>query len=326
MPDSTSQMEPFRLALLLYPECMPAGLFSVADMVRAANLRARRMVCDVIWAGVDTTPVTTWQGPSIAPKTCLHEVRADAVVVPGLWLSSASDLRAPLQKLAPVIRALRELPKETQVWSYCAGVLPVAASGRLHGQRATATWWLRESLQTSFPHVEWSFDEPMIISEGLLTAAGAHGYLPLVQHMLTKRLDPTELRDLQNLLMLPRPAALHATFANLELITLTDESLRHAQVIVQRSPAGELRLPTLAAQLHISSRTLARRVHEHTGLAAAQWMRRIKLRQVAEALCETQQPLKRIVDDLGFASEASLIRAFRQATGMTPVAYRTAHA
>ena len=67
-------------------------------------------------------------------------------------------------------------------------------------------------------------------------------------------------------------------------------------------------------------------MHEHTGLAAAQWMRRIKLRQVAEALCETQQPLKRIVDELGFASEASLIRAFRQATGMTPVAYRTVHA
>jgi hypothetical protein len=71
--------------------------------------------------------------PSIAPKTCLHAVRADAVVVPGLWLSSANDLRAPLQKLAPVIRALRELPKETQVWSYCAGVLPVAAAGDCMG-------------------------------------------------------------------------------------------------------------------------------------------------------------------------------------------------
>jgi len=45
-------------------------------------------------------------------------------------------------------------------------------------------------------------------------------------------------------------------------------------------------------------------VQAHTGLTAALWMRRIKLRQ---------------------ASEAGLHRAFRQATGQTPLAYRMAH-
>ena len=55
------------------------------------------------------------------------------------------------------------------------------------------------------------------------------------------------------------------------------------------------------------------------------WMRRIKLRQASEALCDTPLPLKRIAEDLGFASEAGLHRAFRQATGQTPLAYRMAH-
>lgn len=82
----------------------------------------------------------------------------------------------------------------------------------------------------------------------------------------------------------------------------------------------------MAQTLHVSPRTLAGRVHAQTGLAAAQWMRHIKLRQVASALCETRQPLKRIAEDLGFASEADLVRVFRQVTGMTPLAYRIAHA
>lgn len=73
---------------------------------------------------------------------------------------------------------------------------------------------------------------------------------------------------------------------------------------VQRSPATDLRLPALAQALGLSSRTLARRVQAHTGLTAALWMRRIKLRQ---------------------ASEAGLHRAFRQATGQTPLAYRMSH-
>ena len=94
---------------------------------------------------------------------------------------------------------------------------------------------------------------------------------------------------------------------------------------VQRSPATDLRLPALAQALGLSSRTLARRVQAHTDLTAALWMRRIKLRQASEALCDTPLPLKRIAEDLGFASEAGLHRAFRQATGQTPLAFRMSH-
>ena len=50
---------PLRVALLLYPGCMPAGLFAAADMARAANLRAPASVMDICWAGVDRLPVPT---------------------------------------------------------------------------------------------------------------------------------------------------------------------------------------------------------------------------------------------------------------------------
>ncbi|WP_312586754.1 helix-turn-helix domain-containing protein [Comamonas terrigena] len=326
VPPPVSPPRPTRLALLLYPGCMPGGLFAVADMVRAANLRAQRTLYELVWAGVDLQPVPTWQGPGLQPAVTLAAAAADVVLVPGLWLSSASDLQRPLQQLTPLVRALQQLPAATRLWSYCAGVVPVAASGRLHGEAATATWWLREALHTHFPRVDWRFDEAVVQGQSVLTAAGAHGYVPLMQQALAAQLAPAELRDLQNLLMLPRPAAVHPRFAGLELTALADDNLRRAWMLVQRTAAAELRLAALAHTLHVSPRTLARRVRAQTGLAAAQGMRHIKLRQVADALCETRQPRKRIAEDLGFASEASLIRAFRQVTGMTPMAYRIAHA
>ena len=124
-PSSTPQ-PPLRVALLLYPGCMPAGLFAAADMARAANLRAQASVMDICWAGVDRSPVPTWQGAALAPTVALQQAEANVVLVPGLWLSSPDQLPGPLQQLAPVVQALRALPRRTQLWSYCAGVVLAA--------------------------------------------------------------------------------------------------------------------------------------------------------------------------------------------------------
>ena len=320
-------LPPLRLALLLYPGCMPAGLFATADLARAANLRAQRAVVTTCWAGVDLAPVPTWQGPALTPGVALAQAEVDAVLVPGLWLSSPDGWQAPAlqQQLAPAVAALRALPRRTRVWSYCAGVALAAASGRLRGRGATATWWLRAALEQQFGAVHWRFDEPLVEDGPATTAAGANGHLPLMLLALAQRLDAAALGDLQSLLMLPRPRTTHPAFAEHDLMAVTDPTLRRALLWVQRCPATALRLPALAEALALSPRTLARRVQAHTGLSAALWMRRIKLRQVGEALCDTPLPLKRIAEDLGFASEAGLHRAFQQATGQTPLAYRMAH-
>lgn len=316
-----------RLALLLYPGCMPAGLFATADLARAANLRAQRPVITTCWAGADLQPVPTWQGPTLTPSVALEQAEVDAVLVPGLWLSSPNGLQAPhqQQQIAPAVEALRALPRRTHVWSYCAGVALVAASGRMRGRNATATWWLRDPLQKQFGAVHWRFDEPLVEDGPTTTAAGANGHLPLMLHALASRLDAAALADLQALLMLPRPRTIHPALAGYDLMAVDNAELRRAMLWVQRCPATALRRPALAEALGLSPRTLARRVQDHTGLSAARWMRRIKLRQVSEALRDTPLPLKRIAEDLGFASEAGLHRAFQQATGLTPLAYRLAN-
>ena len=322
MPPSVAPT--LRVALLLYPGCMPAGLFAAADLARAASLRAQREVITTCWAGVDLQPVPTWHGPALTPTVALAQAEVDAVLVPGLWLSSPGGWTAPAlqQQLAPAVAALRALPRRTQVWSYCAGVALVAASGRLRGREATATWWLRSALEQQFGAVRWRFDEPLVEDGPATTAAGANGHLPLVLHALAQRLNAAALGDLQSLLMLPRPRTTHPAFAGHDLMAVADPTLRRAVLWVQRCPATALRVPALAEALALSPRTLARRVQAHTGLPAAEWMRRIKLRQASEALRDTELPLKRIAQDLGFASESGLHRAFRQATGQTPLAYR----
>src|SRR3989344_4270289 len=116
---------PLRLALLLYPGCMPAGLFATADLARAANLRAQRPVITTCWAGADLQPVPTWEGPALTPSVALAQAEVDAVLVPGLWLSSPDGLQAPQQQqhIAPAIAALRDLPRRNSSLARCTGAL-----------------------------------------------------------------------------------------------------------------------------------------------------------------------------------------------------------
>jgi len=311
------------LGFLLFDGCMPAGLFAAADMVRAANMRSGREVIRVTWASLDGAPVSSaGDGPGLVPTCALRDARCDAWLVPGVWAVSEADLAEAIRTLAPLVRALRALPPATSIWSYCTGVALLAVAGRLDGHAATAAWWLRSALARHHGRVAWRFDELLVEDRGLRTAAGPSGYLPLMTSVLEDRLSADALRDIEDVLMLPRPREWTPVFQPVELITIDDPRLRRALVFAQRCAAQELTLATASAHVRMSTRSFARHVQARTGLAPGDWLRRIKLRQVGEALAASDEPVKAIADRLGFGSEASVHRAFHRTVGCTPAQFR----
>jgi AraC-like DNA-binding protein len=72
----------------------------------------------------------------------------------------------------------------------------------------------------------------------------------------------------------------------------------------------------------VSSRTLSRKINQHTQISAGEWLRLIKLHQVANALLSSTGSVKTICAEMGFADEASLMRTFKKVTGMTTSQYR----
>lgn len=312
-----------RLGLVLYPGCMPAGLFAAADMVRACNLRAGNERVAIHWVAAESGPMAVENGPPIQAASLMNETHLDALLLPGHWATSADALDASMQGQRALLDALRRLPRRTQLWSYCAGVPLVAAGGLLDGLMATATWWLQPWLAERYPAVQWQ--SASTVADGrIVTAAGPGGYLPLLLDRLGGLFGLAVLRDVQNVLVLPHPRQRHPAFEAVEPVALRDAALRELLWFAQKTPAHALDLPCAAAQMKVSVRTLCRRVQDATGLSAGDWLRRIKLSQVGEALRHSRSPLKTICDDLGFSSESSLHRAFRELTGLAPAAYRRA--
>lgn len=301
---------------------MPAGLFAAADMVRACNLRAGRERVALEWVGVDSQPVPLHNGMTVQPQATLDGADCDAWLLPGLWLASLDELEPALQRQHKLIAALGALPRRAQLWSYCAGVALAAAAGRLDGRSATTTWWLKEALRQRFPRVRWESAQALSVDGATITAAGPNGYLPLMLDRLATRYASEVLRDVQEVLMLPQPRRRHGAFAPVDMMALNDPALRRLLLFAQHTPAQALDLASAATCLSVSVRTLCRHVRLVTGVAAGDWLRRVKLAQTAEALRCSRLPIKAIGERFGYASEASLHRTFKAVTGLTPTAFR----
>ena len=315
---------PLRVGLLLYDECMPAGLFAFSDLLHAANRRAGKRIFDTVFLAAEPGVVQCAHGQPLAAASAVERSECDAILVPGFWAESPHQIANALATHERLIRALARLPKSVMIWTYCTGVCLLAATGRLDGQNATVTWWLADLVRTRFKKIIWQTEQTIIFNLSTATASGVSGYLPIAQSLIERRISTEAYRDLTKLMVLPRPENAHPVFQTMSSMEQGDRLMRMLHAIAEAIPAGEVTVGRVAGALNTTERTLARKVSAATGFSAANYLRRIKLNQVSERLIVTSAPASTISEELGFSSDSSMRRMFKKLTDLTPAEYRLA--
>jgi transcriptional regulator GlxA family with amidase domain len=300
---------------------MPAGLFSFADLLYAANRRTGNVLFETVYVAMEGGPVECAHGVALQAIS-LEGIEVDAILVPGFWAESAQQVEQALAVNASLVAALSEQAKRCQLWSYCTGVCLVADSGRLDHQGATITWWLVEMMVQRHKKVRWQSEQNCIFNQKTATATGVNGFLPIAQTLIEQHVSSEVLRDLIKLMVLPRPALVHTAFQAISLIEQPGKLLRKLHVLVEQLPAEQLTVQKLANELGMTMRTLMRKVKSETGLAVAAYARLIKLNQVSERLTLTSSTVSAISLELGFSSDSNMRRMFKELTALTPAEYR----
>lgn len=318
-----------KIGLLVYPGCVVSGLFAFAELLEVANKRAGKILFDTHWLGIDGKEVEISTGSKMPVTTIkvegtLLNTPIDALLIPGFWTSHQRHVERATDTYKPLISALKKLPATTQVWGYCSAICLMAASGRLNQQRATATWWLADFLQNNYPDVSWSFSQTTIFDGNNRTASGLNGYLPIAQALIEEECGQDVLRDIIELMIIPKPTKSAQPFTQIKLIKLDDKLLREIYIWVEKAPATELTISELAKHLNQTERTLARKVKQATDLSLASFMRLIKLHQASELLIYSRTPINLISNMLGFSDDAAFRRTFKKVSSYTPGEYRQA--
>ena len=313
---------PLSVGLLLYPNCMPAGLIAFKDLLEAANLRAGRRHFHCLWVASQQGAVICAHGQSLHTDSTLNAKPLDILIIPGAWSDSTLDIAHQLAAATDIIQDLKHLPTSTQCMSYCTGVALLAASGRLNHQLATATWWLTDYVETHFPEVNWQCQLTHTEDERAATASGVHGYLLLAEQLIQTTCSREVFQDISQLMILPRPQNSVDVFQSIGMMQQQHSLLRRLQLVVEQLPATQLNSSLLAAELTMTSTTLSRKVKSLSGYTLAHYVRLIKLNQASQLLLYSDLSLLQICDRLGYSDESSFRRTFRQVSGYSPREYQ----
>jgi len=315
------------IGLLVYPGCVASGLFAFAELLEVTNKRAGIALFKTQWLGIDgkAVPITTGNKIPIATievEGSFLNTPIDALLIPGFWTNDSRHVEHKIDTYKPLISALTKLPASTQLWGYCTAVCVMAASGRINNQQATATWWLADFVQNNYPTVDWSFSQTYTFESQNRTASGLNGYLPIAQAVIEEQFGHEVLRDVIDLMIIPKPEKSAQPFTQIKLMKLNDKLLREIYIWVERTAATELTIAVLAKHLKQTERTLARKVKQATSLPLAGFMRLIKLHQASELLIYSRKPINLISDALGFSDDAAFRRTFKKVSSYTPSEYR----
>lgn len=223
-----------------------------------------------------------------------------------------------------VLTALREAHERgAWVMSICSGAFALARAGLLDGRRATTHWHYSSELAARYPavivdeNVLYVQDGNLITSAG--TAAGIDACLHLVRVELGAGVATAIARDM---VVPPHRDGGQAQYIDRPLPSCgfkpMDDLLRWMVENLQE----EHSVNELAARVHMSPRTFARRFRAETGTTPAAWLNSQRVLRAQELLEGTELNIDEIAREAGFGHSVLLRHHFAKVLDTSPQSYR----
>lgn len=120
---------------------------------------------------------------------------------------------------------------------------------------------------------------------------------------------------------LNRALELHGQAVLAKCGDIDDAYERARGAVIDLLPDGGATLAKVAKKLHVTPRTLQRRLEEN-GASFAALLNEVRRSQAERLLGHTDTPLTNVAEQIGYADSAAFVRAFRSWTGVTPGKFR----
>ncbi|WP_374556017.1 GlxA family transcriptional regulator [Aquitalea pelogenes] len=325
-----------QIAIVALEGSLLSAISGLADMFWICNQASRNPPPGVVTAlagspgplfhtrivSADGQPLRDTQGRWIPVDGAFDaETAYDAILIAGMALGP--DGQPPHS--AAHAQAARWLSSRHQtgvlIGGACAGTFVLGQAGLLDRRRCTTTWWLHHVFKQRFPAACHVWGSALEEQDGIITTGGPLSWVDLALHVIRRLAGPELARlaaDISVADSLPLPQLLYAPRG---FVNTANPLLLQAEQIIRHANPG-MTAEALAQALHLSERTLHRRLKQLTGESPKAFITRVRIETACVLLATPGISIKQVASQCGYGDETAFRRAFIQAMGLTPVDYR----
>lgn len=324
-PSSTGN--PLRIGVLAYPGCFASEVFGVPDLLTIASHVARAAGAldapDEVSIVSARRRVAASGGAAIA-VTSLREV--DTLIVPGFELAPGLDLDATLASLGPEVAAIRAHRQSGAApVTICVGAFLAAEAGALDGRQATTSWLFADALRRRHSAVDVRAENLTITDAGVTTTAAFSAMYDLALNMIRQRHGAAVARRTARIALLDDARSTQAPYVDPKLLPTADTAFSASvRQWLDQHLNSSYHLPSLAAQFHVSTRTLLRRFRADTGQTPLEYLQATRMRRACQLLETTDLTISAVAAAVGYRDAGTLTKIFTRHIGRKPTDYRSA--
>lgn len=260
------------------------------------------------------------------------DLGASILVVPGLGLDHPCLQGGPQGRFdwdriadrvaMPDASALVERVREHSavggtVAASCSGVLVLGEAGVLNGRAATTHWRLASLLQRRYPACSPDVSR-MVVRDGPVVTAGAALAQMDLMLLLIADVYGRDVADLVGRYLLLDGRPTQSCYMALAHLRSVDDTVSRLERLIEASLPEVPPLAVLADRLHVTEKTLARRVRRATGQTPGAVVQAVRLRQARHLLETTRLPVAEVASRVGYADATALRRLTLKTLRLAP--------
>jgi transcriptional regulator GlxA family with amidase domain len=199
----------------------------------------------------------------------------------------------------------------------CSGAFVLGNAGLLDGRGATTHWRLAGYLQQQYPACRVDVNRMLIAQDRVITAGAALAQMDLMMHLIREARGP-EVADLTMRYLLLDDRTSQAGYMIWSQLNEQDPTVKALEALVEQNLPIVPSLRELAGMLHVSDKTLARRVRSATGKTSQDLVQAVRLRRARHLLETTRLSLDEVATQVGYADASALRKLTLKTMNTTP--------
>ena len=324
MLKKSSRSGKFRVAALLHSDILASSVTLPLEILTGASQAIGRIgtrSLDIACFSEDGGALPIQSGITLDTLPLSDLVDTDLLIVPAIWRQPQRVLRRESRQVALIAQHIAAGGLTVSVGS---GSFLLAETGLMTDRSMTTHWQWFDAFAQRYPSVALERRQLITQSDSVFCVSSVNSVADLMVYLCGDIFSPRVARHIESQFSpeirqrfspspLGAPRDLHH-----------DELVADIQIELLRDLREPIRIAELAASSGVSERTLARRFRSATGVSISGYLQQRRLDEAQALLRRTNLSVTEVGSAVGLHDPSHFTRTFRQLTGLTPTAFRTA--